>query len=75
MARCMFASGSSTDKGQQAPDRCKRAVWEKYKVVIEQCEIQSARECPLRAFLASSIATTSHDDGRVSGHCPSGCLK
>jgi|WetSurMetagenome_2_1015567.scaffolds.fasta_scaffold749923_1 hypothetical protein len=54
MARkvCAFSEGSTTPAGKkQAPDQCRKAILEKFKKVIEKCEIEHEHECPLRAFV------------------------
>jgi hypothetical protein len=52
MTKCAFSKGSSTDTGQHAPEKCKRAIFEQYKRIIEQCEIDHPALCPLRAFVS-----------------------
>lgn len=49
---CAFSEGSTKPDGKkQAPDVCRKAILEKFKKIIEKCEIQSAHECPLKAFV------------------------
>ncbi len=51
---CGFSKGHTTNEGKNiAPDKCRQAVLEKYKKVIETCEITNACECPLRAYIPS----------------------
>ena len=67
MAKCAFGTGSSTIDGKQhAPERCKKAIWEAYKKVIEKCEIERPDCCPLRAFISEEALkeVRKHDTDR-----------
>jgi hypothetical protein len=53
---CTFGAASTCPDGHRhAPDPCKKAVFERYKVVIEKCEIEHADKCPLRRYLAADV--------------------
>jgi hypothetical protein len=73
MTRCAFATGSSTDRGNHAPEKCKQAIFEKYKQVIEQCEISHAHLCPLRSYVSEEMVKRHVDEKRQS--YPPGCVK
>lgn len=52
--RCAFSEGSTSPGGKkQAPDRCRKVMLEKFKKIIEKCEIEHEHECPLKAFIAA----------------------
>ena len=63
MVKCAFGKGSgiTNDKGEKiadhAPEKCKQAIWDKYKQVIEQCEIIHEHACPLKAFIPDERPT------------------
>jgi len=47
-----MATGSTDERNcRQAPTRCRQAVWEKFKRIIDACDITSPVDCPLRAFV------------------------
>ena len=49
--RCAFHKGSTNNDGKkQAPDICRQAILDRFKVEVERCAITNPEECPLKRF-------------------------
>ena len=52
----MFKKGHTTREGKQtAPEKCKQALLDKYKTIIEQCTVERAHDCPLQKFVSEDL--------------------
>jgi hypothetical protein len=52
VGKCIFSDSSTNDKGGfEPPKMCKQAMLDKFKKIMETCEVQHEHECPIKRFM------------------------